>query len=257
MPAIGEAVRARGGVELKPIMIQALKMGDELHCRQTAASALLANRLAPDLARIGAVGTIELLAADDLTFLPLAMAASKCSLLAVEDIPGSSLVTVMARSGADFGIRVSGLGPLWFSAPAPQVESKFFDGFGPEDAGLDMGDSVITETGALGAFALAASPAMVELIGGDPAGFVDISLQMRAITVGLHPDFLIPQLGYEGTACGVDVRKVVETGVVPYITTATSHRERGHRMIGLGIARPPVDPFTEAYQAWRERYEDS
>jgi hypothetical protein len=256
LPTIGRAVRALGGLPLKPLMQQALTMGDELHCRQTAASSLLANRLTSAIARTspGETGTIELLASNDLTFLPLSMAACKVALLAAEEVPLSTLVTVMCRNGTDFGIRISGLGRRWFVAPATVIATKFLPGFGPDDAGLDMGDSVITETAGLGAFAFAAAPAITDLVGGHLEDLAAISLEMREITAGRHPDFRIPQLGGEGTATGIDIHKVIRTGVAPFVDTATAHREPGHRIIGAGLSRPPIACFQQALEAWLERY---
>jgi hypothetical protein len=260
-PAIGRAVREAGGLALKPLMAKALTMGDELHSRQTASSALLATTLIPwvlrtsrgdDLSR-----TVDVLAGAELTFLPLSMAACKVSLLAADGVSRSTVVTTMARNGTDFGIRVSGLGDTWFTAPAPVVETTFFQGFGPADAGLDIGDSAITETGGLGACALAGAPAISELVGGKVADLRAISLRMRDITVGLNPSYAIAALDGAGTATGIDVRKVVQSSVAPTIDTATAHREPGHRIIGAGISHAPLVCFTQALDAWFDTYLDA
>ncbi|MFE8596278.1 YlbE family protein [Archangium violaceum] len=254
MPVIGRAVRALGGLELKPVMSQAIQMGDDLHCRQTAASALLANQLAPAIVRTStdalAAATLEVLAASPfLTFLPLAMGASKAALLAATGIAGSTVVTVMARNGTEVGIQVSRSGGRWFTAPAPPIDAVFFPGFGPEDASHDLGDSAITETGGLGAFAGAASPALAPEVGLTPDEFADVTAKMARITVGRHTGLVIPQLGY-GPPVGIDVTLVVKTRITPVIATAVAHREPGHRIIGLGLSRIPLACFQQA-AAWQ------
>jgi hypothetical protein len=255
LPVVGRAVRHLGGLELKPLMAQALTMGDELHCRQMASSALLANRLAPAIVRTSAAAeaaaTLELLASPPhLTFLPLAMAASKVALLAASNVPRSTVVTVMARNGTEVGIRVSGTGQRWFTAPAPAIKAVFFDGYGPEDAGRDLGDSAITETGGLGAFAAAAAPALAPEVGLSPDEFAALSRKMARITVGRHRDLLIPQLGM-GPPVGIDVVLVMEAGITPVIATAVAHREPGHRIIWLGLSQVPKACFEQALAASR------
>ena len=257
LPVIGRAVRHLGGLELKPLMAQALTMGDELHCRQTASSSVLANRLAPAIVRTSsasdAAATLELLAsAPYLTFLPLAMAASKVALLAATDVPRSTVVTVIARNGTEVGIRVSGTGRRWYTAPAPLIRTVFFDGYGPRDAGRDLGDSAITETGGLGAFAGAAAPALSSELGLRPDEFAGFSRTMARISVGRHRDLTIPQLGM-GPPVGIDVNRVVQTGITPVIATAVAHREPGHRIIGLGVSRVPRACFEQAAIASRTR----
>jgi hypothetical protein len=253
MPAIGRAVRALGGLALKPIMAQALGMGDDLHCRQHAASAVLEGLLAPAIVRTSAdadaAATLEILAAfPHLAFLGLSMAASKASLLAAEGIEDSSLVTTMARNGTEVGIRTSGTGDRWFTAPAPRIDTVFFPGFGPADAGADLGDSAITETNGLGAFAAAAAPALAAEVGLRVDQLVPLSREMARIAIGVHDDLPIPQLG-SGPPVGIDVARVVATGITPAIFTAVAHREPGHRIIGLGRSQVPLACFQEA-AAW-------
>jgi len=257
-PAIGRALRSMGGLELKPLMTQALTMGDELHSRQVAASALLAKRLAAAIVRTSSVedaaATLTELAENELTFLPVSMAACKVTLLAAEGIPYCTVVTAMARNGTDFGIRVSSLGDRWFVAPAPDVQGVFFPGYGPGDAGPDIGDSAITETNGLGAFAAAAAPAIAGLVGSSPSELIAYSREMRAITVGTNPNFGIPQLDFEGTATGIDLRKVVQTGIAPIIDTASAHKDPGHRIVGAGTSRAPLACFQAALEAWAKQY---
>jgi hypothetical protein len=156
----------------------------------------------------------------------------------------------MCRNGVEFGIRVSGLpGNTWFTGPAQPVIGPMFAGFKPEDSGLDIGDSAITETYGLGGFAMAAAPAIVSLIGGTIDDAMAFTLKMEEITTTVNPNVTIPLLNFRGIATGIDVRKVVQTGILPVISTAIAHREPGIGMIGAGITYPPAECFQRALLA--------
>ncbi|MDR7578046.1 MAG: DUF1116 domain-containing protein, partial [Armatimonadota bacterium] len=179
-------------------------------------------------------------------------AACKATLDAAHGVTGSSVVTCMARNGTEFGIRVSGLGDRWFTAPAPVPKGLYFPGFREEDANPDIGDSTITETAGIGAFAMAAAPAIVKFVGGTPQDALAATLEMYEITLTENPAFAIPQLDFRGTPTAIDVRKVVRTGITPRVNTGIAHREPGVGQIGAGLVRPPVAPFQEALRALAE-----
>jgi hypothetical protein len=218
-PTLGAALRSGEGVDLRAMMGQALRMGDEMHQRNIAASALLVRRLMPALARAG--GDTEVLArlaefigGNDQFFLNLAMAAGKASTDPALEHPGSTLVVTMARNGTDFGIRVAGLGDRWLTAPVNTPNGLYFAGYGPEDANPDIGDSAIVETIGLGGLAMAAAPAVAGFVGaGGLQEAIAITEEMAEITVGEHPHLRIPNLDDRGTPVGIDVRRVVETGI--------------------------------------------
>jgi hypothetical protein len=253
-PALRQALRPLGEVDLIQLMAQALMMGDELHSRQTAASALLLRALASSITSENpqptAIATLNELAANELTFLPLAMAAAKLIASAAEGVPLSTIVTAMSRNGTEFGIRTSGTGSSWFTAPAPRIEGVYFPGYSEADAGLDMGDSAITETVGLGAFAMAAAPGIAGLVGRSYGELVARSAEMSQITLGRNPVLAVPQWDLAGVLLGIDVRRVVQTGVLPIIDTATAHRDAGHRIIGAGVTRAPAACFIEALNNW-------
>jgi hypothetical protein len=243
-----------GALELKPLMAQALHMGDEVHNRNAAATGLLLKRLIPAL-----LGTdepidrlrrvIEFVAGNDHFFLNLSMASCKAMLDAAVDVPGSSMVTVMARNGVNFGIRLSGTGDQWFQAPANPVDGLFFPGYGVADAAADLGDSAITETAGVGGFAMAAAPAIVQFVGGTPADATENSRRMRTITVGTNSAFTLPALNFGPTAAGVDARLVLDTGILPIINTGIAHKEAGVGQIGAGITTAPIECFVAAVDA--------
>lgn len=252
-PAAGAALGALGGIELKPLMAQALTMGDEVHNRNAAASGLLLRRLAGALACTAPGATagevLDFIAGNEHFFLNISMAACKAMLDAAHGVPDSSLVTAMARNGVEFGIRVSGLGDRWFTAPAATVEGLYFAGYGAADAARDLGDSAITETAGLGGFAMAAAPAIVKFVGGTPEDAIENSLRMRQVTLGESNLFQLPALDFRGSACGIDARRVVDTGIEPVINTGIAHREPGIGQIGAGLTRAPLACFVQAVTA--------
>lgn len=253
-PAMKAALTVTGPVELKPLIAQALHMGDEVHNRNAAATGLLLKRLLPallesslPLAQLQRVVTF--LTGNDHFFLNLSMAASKAMMDAAADVPFSSLVTVMARNGVNFGIRLSGTGDRWFQAPANPVQGLFFPGYGVEDAAADLGDSAITETAGLGGFAMASSPAIVKFVGGTPADATENSRRMQFITLAGNPAFTLPALNFAPTAAGIDARKVVDRSILPVINTGIAHKQAGIGQIGAGITTAPMSGFIAAVSA--------
>jgi hypothetical protein len=253
-PALATALKRAGPIELKPLMAQALHMGDEVHNRNAAASGLLLKRLLPALVESGLAGdivttTVRFLAGNDHTFLNLSMAACKSMLDAAHGVAGSSMVTAMARNGVRFGVRLSGTGERWFEADAPQVEGLYFSGYGPGDAAGDLGDSAITETAGLGGFAMAAAPAIVQFVGGSPADAVATTQSMRHITLGRNTAFTLPALNFAGTPAGIDARRVLDTNILPVINTGIAHKQAGVGQIGAGVTAAPLACFTQAVRA--------
>ncbi len=259
-PALKAALGRMGGLPLKPIIAKALQMGDELHNRPVAASSLFANAMACPLIEANVpkdrlLATLRYITNHELIFLALAMAAAKASADPATGVEYSTVVTAMARNGTDFGIRVSGLGEEWFTAPAPRAEGLYFPGYTKEDGGADMGDSAITETVGWGGFVLAGATGILALVGGTPEEAMSYSRDMRRITVTASPNYRMPILGFQGAPVGIDIRKVVQTGIVPVIDTAIAHREPGHSIIGAGIVRAPLDCFKKALLAFSRKYQ--
>ncbi len=249
-PTLDEVLRAAGPVDTTALFSQALTMGDECHNRVVAATSLLARRLAPALARTtGGVEVLKFLAGNDHFALNLSMAGAKLSMNAAAGVAGSTLVTAMARNGVEFGLRVAGTGDRWFTAPVGPADGLFFPGYGIEDANPDLGDSAITETLGLGGFSMAASPAITRFVGGTPEDALAITRSMRRITLAPHPAFALPSLGFAGAPSGIDVLRVLDTGVLPVINTGIAHREAGVGQIGAGIVRAPDEVFVAAVRA--------
>jgi len=254
-PLLDAAIRLSGGIDLRAIMAKALSMGDELHQRNVAASCLLTRILLPHLVRAtsdpAALARVaDFLAANDQFFLNLAMAAAKAVADPCLGIEESTMVAAMARNGTEFGIRVAGLGDHWFTAPVNLPHGLYFPGFGPDDANPDIGDSAIVETVGLGGFAMAASPAVAGFLGqGGLPEAISTTEEMAEICLGEHAHFRIPTLGDRGAPVGIDVRKIVETGIVPLINTGIAGKTPGTGQIGAGVVRAPLACFEEALEA--------
>lgn len=253
-PVLRAAVRAHGPVDLKAIMAHALQMGDELHNRNRAATTLLCRELAADIAESDAApgdiaDVLRFVGGNDHFFLNLAMAAGKVSADAARDVPGSSLVVAMARNGTDFGVQVSGTGDRWFTAPAAVPDGLYLGSYGPRDANPDIGDSTIMETTGVGGFAMAAAPAIVRFIGGEVPDALIATRRMYEITLGEHPAFQVPILSFRGTPVGIDVTRVVRTGILPFVNTGIAGRIAGVGQVGAGLVAPPAEVFTAALEA--------
>jgi hypothetical protein len=263
-PALDRALARMGGLPLGPLVARALTMGDEMHQRNVAATSLLVRALAPGLvdARGAANGSaahpaavLRFLADTDQFFLNIAMAVAKAAAEAVRSVPGSTVVSIMSRNGVEFGIRVSGLGDRWFTAPAPMPDGLYFPGFAAADANPDMGDSAILETLGLGGFAMAAAPAVTGFLGLPSAReAAAITRAMGEITLGRHTQWTIPALDFEGAPVGIDVRRVVRLQIAPIINTGIAHRRAGVGQIGAGVVRAPLEVFQQALEAFTAEY---
>jgi Protein of unknown function (DUF1116) len=250
-PALARAVRAMGGIEIKSITAQALQMGDELHNRNKAATSLFFREITPYLVETGnsieeTTSVLRYIHGNDFFFLNTSMAACKAITLAAHGIAFSSVVTTMARNGTDFGIRVSGLGDRWYVGPAQSVKGLYFSGYSEEDANPDIGDSTISETAGIGAFAMATAPAIVQFIGGTPVDALQYTLEMYDITVAEDNQYQLPPLNFRGTPVGIDIRQVVRQNLLPIINTGIAHRLPGVGQVGAGIVHPPMGCFVAA-----------
>ncbi|MCH8338226.1 MAG: DUF1116 domain-containing protein [Chloroflexi bacterium] len=259
-PVLREALEQSDGLDIRALLAEALHMGDEGHNRNKAGSLLYLKLLSPLIAKVVKdegveAEVLQFLGDNALSVLNPVMAACKVMADAAHGVEGSTVVTAMARNGTDFGVRVSGLGDDWFTAPAGIPEGLYFPGFTSEDANADIGDSTITETAGIGGFAMAAAPAIVAFVSGTPQDALNTTLEMYEITVAEHEHFTMPPLEFRGTPTGIDIRKVVELGITPRINTGIAHKEPGVGQVGAGLVRPPKEIFEQALFAYAERYQ--
>jgi hypothetical protein len=260
-PALADAVRRSGGIALKPLMKRALHMGDELHSRNTAATVLFTNALVPALLdvavddRDGVDAILAAMAQSDYFFLRLSMAAAKATADAAHGIESSSVVSALTLNCRGFAIRVSGLGDAWFAGPHADVEAQLFEGHDVDEITWMGGESVITETVGLGGFAQAAAFPLQRYQGGSAQRMIERNLAMYDITVGEHTEFRVPYLEFRGTPTGIDVFRVLETGITPVMDAGIAGRDGGQ--IGAGLVRAPMACFAAAGAAYRARYSDA
>ena len=250
-PALKTAIEKSGKIDLKNIIAQALHMGDEVHNRNRAATSLFYRILAPSIVKFvddknTVIDVLAFINSNDHFFLNLSMAVSKVSLDPARNINYSSIVVVMARNGTEFGVQLAGTGDEWFTGPSPVPDALYFQGFTKEDANPDIGDSSITETNGLGGFAIAASPAIVQFVGGNTKDAVNYTMKMYEITAAENNIYKIPYLNFRGTPTGIDVIKVVEKSVLPFIDTGVAHKNAGIGQIGAGVLSAPSEPFINA-----------
>lgn len=260
-PAIGQAVRNMdGGLPLMPLIARSITMGDEFHQRNIAASALFFTKIAGPIASQEMPAEkkeriLTFLGDTDQFFLNLAMAAMKCTMDAAHEVGEGSIVTALTRNGKNFAVRVSGLGDQWFEAPVNTPEGLFFTGYDQSQANPDMGDSAITETFGVGGMAMIAAPGVTRFVGS--GGFDDAlntSNDMLEIVEGHNPNLPIPTWDFKGACIGIDIRKVVATGITPVINTGIAHHEAGKGQIGAGTVKPPLDIFEQALEALAEKH---
>lgn len=259
MPFLNTLVEQAGGVEVKPIVSQALQMGDECHNRNKASSALLLRELVPYTANLEfdrkvVERCLRFIASNEHFFLNLSMAAAKVTMDCARDIEYSTVVTAMTRNGTEFGISVSGLGDEWFTAQAEDVDGLFFPGYSAGDANPDMGDSTITETSGIGGFAMAGAIPIVKFVGGTSDDALAFTRSMYAITTAENSSYGLPALNFRGTPTGIDLVKVIERDELPVINTGIAHKDAGVGQIGAGVVRAPHACFAAALRAYVNRY---
>ena len=253
-PLLQRAVRSGDPVDVTAIIGQMVQMGDEGHNRNRAGTLMFLREVLPAMIDSGfpaadVAQAVRFVSGNDHFFLNLVMPACKLTTRAAADIPGSTVVTVMARNGTDFGIQTSGTGDAWFTAPANTPEGLFLGSFGPDDANPDIGDSAITETAGIGGLAMATAPAIVRFVGGSVPDALATTQRMYDITVGENPAYGIPILEFRGTPTGIDVTAVTRSGVLPQINTGMAGRVAGTGQVGAGLVTPPMECFTQALDA--------
>jgi hypothetical protein len=258
-PVIGEAVRrSDGGIPLRPIIRSALNMGDELHSRNTAATLLFIKEIFPLLLDVAEQRADEVrqtyayLSHGQYFFLRLSMAYAKATADATRGVRGSSMVSAMCFSCREFAIRVSGLGDEWFTAPIPPADVKLFDGYTRDDVEYMGGESLINETVGLGGFAQAAAFPLQDYQGGTPEQMIAMNREMYEITLAEHPELRIPYFGFRGIPIGIDIHRVVSTGITPVMDIGVAGRGGGQ--IGAGVLRAPIECFSAAQRAYQDAY---
>ncbi len=249
-PVLGRALDAAGPIDVFSLAAQGIAMGDDVHMRVQATTNLLLRDLLPQLVRSGSarIGEVaDFLGTNHLMFLNIAMAGARALTEWASGVPGSSIVTSMARNGTTYGIRLAGLPQRWFTAPSPPVQDAlYYPGQGPHTSAPDVGDSAVLELVGLGGAAAANSPAVAGFLGGRMADAAAVTADMRRICAGASTRLRLPVLDNAGTPLGVDVRRVVETSITPAVNTGIVHVSDGSGQVGAGVARAPIECFVQA-----------
>ncbi len=259
-PVLKAALELSGPIDLKTMIAQIVQMGDEGHNRNKAGTSLLIRELAPYIVKTDFTSeekseVLKFMHSNDHFFLNITMPACKCTMDPAGGIKYSTLVYTMARNGTEFGIRVAGLGDRWFTAPAEIIDGLYFPGYSTEDANPDIGDSCITETTGIGGFAMAAAIPIVQFVGGTPNDAINYTTQMYEVTLAENNTYKVPALNFRGTPTGIDIQKVIETGILPIINTGIAHKDPGVGQVGAGLVHPPQKCFEDALEAFVEEIE--
>lgn len=244
--------KKKTGINIKYIIAQALNMGDECHNRNISATGLFLKEILPylmdvDIRTSDKIEVINFISENPHFFLNISMAACKSTADTILGLKNSTIVSAMSRNGVKFGIRIAGLGDKWFITESSIPKGLYFPGFSEKDANPDIGDSTITETVGLGAFAMACAPAITKFVGGDVNTAFNCTKEMYKITYTKHRYFTIPNLDFIGTPTGIDIRKIVEHWITPHINTGIAHKKRGIGQIGAGMLSAPMKPFLDAF----------
>ena len=256
-PVLAEAFARSGPFDVRAMLAQAMQMGDEGHNRNRAGSALFLRSMAAAIAESGhrsaeIAEVFRFIDGNEHFVLNMVMPAAKVAADAARDVPGSTMIVAMARNGTDFGIQVSGTGDRWFTAPANTPEGILFPGFSEQDVNPDIGDSTIMETYGIGGFAMACAPAIVRFVGGSAALALEKTTAMFEITLAENPYLQIASMDFRGSPTGIDVTRVVSTGVVPAVNTGMAGRVAGTGQVGAGLVDPPMSCFEQATEALGE-----
>ena len=256
-PVTGKALALSGPIDLTAMLSRGIQRGDEAHNRNKACTGLFIRTIAPWLVRTDArrediAQILEFFDGNDHTFLNLSMGLCKATMEPAYGIRNSTVVTSMCTNGYEFGIHVAGLGETWITAPAVLAKGHYFKGYGDRDASPTLGDSYVSEANGLGGFAMAAAPGIGQFIGITVEEGIQLSLDMYKITLAEHELFRIPALGFRGSPLGIDIRKVLETGILPSINTGIAHKEPEVGQIGAGTVRPPMAVFEKAWSMMQD-----
>lgn len=254
-PALGEAVRNMGGINMRTILSRTAGMGDENHVRQPASSSALILDMVPallDLATAQRDDVIRAFVSNDRSFLHVMMAGVMGVLESAKNVPMSTIMVAMGGNGTQFGLQFGGTGKQWFSVPAPKVLGQFLNpSWTEEDLAGYMGDSCVTEIYGMGGFSAIASPAFVRLTGGTFADAKKRTEDARTVSLGEHLFAPIPWDDYRGFPVGVDMRKVVATTIVPTSHGGSARLAGGQG--GAGSVLVPLDCFKQGLRALYEQ----
>ena len=252
-PSMKATINRHGPINVFEIVEQGIQMGDECHARHVASTSLLLKRLIPNMIEAGVsrkdvASVTRFMDENSHFFLNFTLAAVKVTMDSAHNVPYSTIVTAMSRNGVDFMLRVAGLEDNWLVSPVSAMnKAVYYTGFSVENAAGDIGDSAIIETCGLGGMAIASAPSAVGFMGGLFSDSKAAIQKLDIITAARHNRFRMPGMDARNTPLGIDLRRVVETRIVPFITTGVLHEtSRTIGQIGTGVADVPITLFDQA-----------
>lgn len=258
-PAITKILTSNGGLSMMKIFTRGVEMGDELHSRQDATGLIATNELMKMIFDADYVDDdakrkcVDLLYGTVRFFHPLGMASAMSLLEAVRNVDYSTVVTAMEGNGVDYGIKVAGLNTNWYTAPSPKIVGEYVSANVDDDDVMPwIGDSCMLEATGLGGFAAAASPAVMRALEKTLSDGIEQTLEMSNITISENAHYLIPALNYQGSPTGIDILKVLDTGIEPVIHGGMISKT-GKRL-GAGVAYVPIKCFENAILAYGDKY---
>lgn len=242
-PLATELVRAlaAGPIDLLPIAQHAFTAGDELHGRCTAASARLAETVAPRLPADGVA--LPVLQAMPTFSLTLWMAAAKLLLSMFEGGAERTLVTRIGGNGDTFGVALAGRPGAWTTtAGAPPVGPRMPNA--PADAQVvnAIGDSAVIDALGWGAMRIAGCPEALDALRPHlPDDWRDRPGRLLATT------HAAPELA--GMPLVLDAARVRASGIGPLVSLSLVDAAGRSGLLGRGLYVAPVTPFAHAVDA--------
>lgn len=245
---LGEAIRAGDGMDIVEILAKTAGMGDENHNRQFASSLYLIQQLLPYMLPLKHKHKNRIIAEfveNDRFFLGPVMAAVASIAATAKKIPLSSVMVGMGGNGVEFGIQIAGTANDWYTTTAPMILGSFLD---PRTTKEDLlgylGDSCVTEVYGLGGMSAIAGPSFVRMSGG---GFDDArerTERARQVCLGEHRFAPIPWDDFRGFPVGLDIRRVVASGILPISHGGSALKIGGQG--GAGSCELPLECFKNA-----------
>ena len=110
----------------------------------------------------------------------------------------------------------------------------------------------MVECAGMGGLAACAAPIVMSLRGLKLKDGIALTREMEKICVKKNYNYPIPNMDFDFLPVGIDIRKVLKTGISPIIHGGMFNKEGG--LIGAGMARIPMECFEKAMAAFVEKY---
>jgi hypothetical protein len=237
-----------------------MQMGDENHTRQTAADLLFEHQVLLEMAKIDDLPRQQII--DSMNYIVetprffhcFGQGASRAANLGNVGREYATTVTAVCGNGVRFGIKIAAMGDQWFEAEAPYMSGQYTSSKYTIDDQLPwIGDSCVVECAGMGGIAAAASPIVCNLRNMTLKEAIGQTREMEKICVTKNHNYPIPNMDFDFLPTGIDMMKVIRTGISPCIHGGMFNKEGG--LIGAGMARVPMECFEKAFEAYCKKYD--